>query len=96
MTISIWGRFKADIGSNATTWWFVDASHAGLVGWGDEEFCSRVEVYQTIDEVTQAICPPVEGDAVLQTELTIDGYWPSVSKARFCYECLGQLINCAG
>ena len=84
MTIAIFGTFKANVGVNATTWYFVDADHAGLVGWGDEEFCSRTTVLQATDGFSRDKCPPTEGCAVLLTDFLIEWYWPPVSTV-FCY-----------
>lgn len=81
LTIEATGRFEESlIGSaNLTTYVFIDAASASFVVSGTENFCNN-RVLQTIDSITDNVCPPAEGSAVLIRHLSIPSYMPSVSQ----------------
>lgn len=74
------GRFKDDLPTNGTNFYFMDADHASLVGWGEEGFCNNTDVVQTVDSILGPTGPPVEGHALLRRDILIDGHWPAVSR----------------
>ncbi|KAK4999579.1 Phosphatidylglycerol/phosphatidylinositol transfer protein [Elasticomyces elasticus] len=76
VSIIAFGPFEADVSTNATTFWFVDADNAQLVGYGSEDFCDLTTVIQTVNGTTGASCPPTTGSAFLRTDVSIGEYWP--------------------
>lgn len=77
--ITAMGRFKDDITTNGTNFFFIDANHAALVTGGAEGFCNNTDVTQTVDSVSGPTCPPVQGHALLRRDVLIDERWPAVS-----------------
>ncbi|KAF2719098.1 hypothetical protein K431DRAFT_314459 [Polychaeton citri CBS 116435] len=77
VSVGAFGYFNKKISANATNYFFADAANAGLVMYGDYDFCNLTTVVQTIDGVLGPVCPPVEGFGYLRTDFLIEDYWPA-------------------
>lgn len=95
LTITAHGTFARNIPSNATTYFLVEADHGGLVGFGEVPLCESVKIYQTVGKLTEPVCPPVRGYAMLNTEVLIDTYWPALSSVA-CLSVESEDTNSGG
>lgn len=87
MTIALFGRFKEDISVNATTFFFAVSENA-TAGWGNDSFCSLSTVVQTIDSITDSICPPVKGSGLIVSTVVIP---PGVELVRANWTACGKI-----